>query len=289
MTNSIADKIALRFSIGSGRRLRQLASTAAKTGDLTHQPGQGAKFTVLEEVNKSMEAQAKEFGYAFTLEAMAEAVKADIGKGSKRTIMRAMTTFMWRRRRQKIKPFLTLKHMSDRLKWAKKWATFKYAENNKIAVMVDEKWFYAFKEGICRDKLIPAILAKINWKGAEVLVILDSAGGHSIDKILPRLHELGQKQRVKISFDVQSTRSPDFNALDLGIWNSMQSKVALVKYQHSSDKTMTQRILDAVEAMWATYDSQKITNIFQLLPRIHECVIETNGGNTYKLPRKNKK
>ena len=56
MTNSIADKIALRFSIGSGRRLRQLASTAAKTGDLTHQPGQGAKFTVLEEVNKSMEA-----------------------------------------------------------------------------------------------------------------------------------------------------------------------------------------------------------------------------------------
>lgn len=147
MTNSVVDKIAFRYSIGSGRRLRQLASTAAKTGDLTHQPGQGAKFTVLEEVNKSMEAHAKEFGYAFTLEAMAEAVKTDIGKGSQRTIMRAMTKFMWRRRRQKIKPFLTLKHMSDRIEWARKWATFKYAENNKIVVMIDEKWFYAFKEG----------------------------------------------------------------------------------------------------------------------------------------------
>lgn len=147
MTNKIVDKIASRFGIGTGRRLRQLAMVASKTGDLTRQPGQGAKVTVLHEVNESMEAQAKEFGYAFTLEAMAEAVKADIGKGSKRTIMRAMAKFLWRRRRQKIKPFLTLKHMSDRLEWAKKWISFKYAENNTIVIMIDEKWFYAFKEG----------------------------------------------------------------------------------------------------------------------------------------------
>lgn len=147
MTNPIADKIAIRYSIGSGRRLRQLVSTAEKTGDLTHQPGQGAKITVLEEVNKSMEAQAKEFGYAFTLEAMAEAVRAEMGKGSKRTIMRAMKRFLWKRRRQKIKPFLTLKHMDDRLNWAKRWISFKYTENNTVVVMIDEKWFYAFKEG----------------------------------------------------------------------------------------------------------------------------------------------
>lgn len=147
MTNDIADKIAQKFGIGTGRRLRQLAEIASKKGDLTHQPGQGAKMTVLHEVNESMEVQAKEFGYAFTLEAMAAAVKADIGKGSKRTVMRAMANFLWKRRRQKIKPFLTLKHMADRLEWAKKWVSFNYAENKKVVIMIDEKWFYAFKEG----------------------------------------------------------------------------------------------------------------------------------------------
>lgn len=145
---------------------------------------------------------------------------------------------------------------------------------------MDGDFFYEMIE----EQLLPAINAKITWKNAKVVVQIDSAGGHSVAINLSRLNALGAKNKVRVYFETQPTRSPDNNALDLGLWNSMQSRVVLVKYDRKASKTMAQRIIYAVMEMWTQYPSEKISDIFNTLKLIHQCIIDENGGNSFKLP-----
>jgi hypothetical protein len=139
---------------------------------------------------------------------------------------------------------------------------------------------------ICKNNLIPSILEKINWDYKLVRVQLDNAGGHGVKRSISELNEYCQKKKYKIEFFTQPARSPDVNALDLGIWNSMQRKVDWVKYDTRADGSMADRIMANVRSMWDEYDPQRLINIFELLPVIMRCIIDENGANGYKLPRK---
>jgi len=139
---------------------------------------------------------------------------------------------------------------------------------------------------IIRTKFLPAVKEKITWPKARVRVKLDSAGGHGLNQIWEEIVALGAKHKPPVEFEQQPFRSPDTNVLDLGVWHSTKTRVAVVKYDRSADKPMEIRIQEAVEAMWKDYPSEKLSNIFKTLPKIYECIINCNGGNGYSLPRK---
>lgn len=134
-----------------------------------------------------------------------------------------------------------------------------------------------------QNKLIPDIRKKCSW-ASKVIVQLDSAGGHRIGESLDYLNGLGKRGKLKIEFITQPTRSPDTNVLDLGIWRSMSSRVADVKYKRDSEKDMNQRIIDAVNEMWLEYDPNIIYNIFLTLTSVLNEIYAHDGGNTFKIP-----
>jgi transposase len=137
-----------------------------------------------------------------------------------------------------------------------------------------------------KDYLIPAIVEKCQW-AAKVTVQLDSAGGHRIGESIEYLNGLGAKCKPAIKFRLQPCRGPDTNTLDLGIWNSLSSRVARVKYDRSAEASMNQRIIDSVTATWDEYPGEeKLTAIFQSLQAVYREIIATNGGNSFKQPRK---
>ena len=134
-----------------------------------------------------------------------------------------------------------------------------------------------------KDLVIPAIISKCSW-AKKVIVQMDSAGGHRIGESLVVLTSIGKKSNPRIEFRTQPTRSPDTNVLDLGIWNSMKSRVMEVRYDRSSKESMNQRIIDAVMDMWKTYDPAKLHNIFNTLTLVLKEIRDHEGGNFFKQP-----
>ena len=87
-----------------------------------------------------------------------------------------------------------------------------------------------------------------------------------------------QFRKPRIVFITQPTRSPDTNVLDLGIWNSLQSKIPFVKYDKSSAKPMGDRIIEEVMRAWEVYDGKNIlTKIFNTLSNVYKGIIASNG------------
>lgn len=134
-----------------------------------------------------------------------------------------------------------------------------------------------------KEKVIPAIIEKCSW-AKKIIVQLDSAGGHRIAESMEVLTKIGRKSKPRIEFQTQPTRSPDTNVLDLGIWNSMKSRVAEVRYDRTAEASMNQRIIDSVTDMWANYDPSKLNNIFITLTDVLKEIKEHDGGNSFKQP-----
>jgi len=90
-----------------------------------------------------------------------------------------------------------------------------------------------------KTHVVPAVLAKAPKSVREVEIQFDSAGGHGgghgVKKSLAVLNAWGARQRLPVRFITQPTKSPDFNVLDLGAWNSLQSAVTEVKYDSEAE------------------------------------------------------
>lgn len=136
-----------------------------------------------------------------------------------------------------------------------------------------------------KTHLIPAVLEKCHW-AKKVIIQLDSAGGHRINSSVVELNEVGAKCTPPIKFRTQACRSPDTNTLDLGTWKSMQSRVVEVKYDRNASESVNQRIINAVNDMWAAYPSQKLADIFETLKAVLYEIKAAKGGNSFKQPRK---
>jgi hypothetical protein len=100
-------------------------------------------------------------------------------------------------------------------------------------------------------------------------------------------HCARSKKQPLIVFVTQPTRSPDLNVLDLGIWNSLQSRVPTIRYDSQNETQMFQRIVEQVRETWKEYDSfSKLDSIYNTLKLIYREVIGVDGWNTYKLPHR---
>ena len=134
------------------------------------------------------------------------------------------------------------------------------------------------------DKVFPAIRSKFPAKrNTPILLQQDNARPH-IHPNDPYIEAAGKSEgrSSDISIICQPPNSPDFNVLDLGFFNSIQS---------IQSKVMTRNIEELVEAVikaFNDYPHDKITDVFLTLQSMMESTMEHNGGNNFKIPHKKK-
>lgn len=106
--------------------------------------------------------------------------------------------------------------------------------------------------------------------------------------ILKEFNDAGSKQKVKVEFIVQPSKSPDFNVLDLGAWASLSAGIPKVKCDRARGERMVDRIIFHVLERWKNWNSSvKLKSLFDTKVRIMKVVIDVKGSNEYKIPRSN--
>ncbi|KAH9114664.1 hypothetical protein LEN26_013025 [Aphanomyces euteiches] len=131
----------------------------------------------------------------------------------------------------------------------------------------------AYRDMILHN-VVPAILAKMPRDIAIVKLQQDNASPHRcICNAQLRDHGI-----MNIEVVNQPANSPDFNVLDLGIFNSIQKL-----QQRRSSRNIDELIL-AVESAFRELPVDTIGKCFITLQKVMELSIQDNGGNDYKLP-----
>eukprot|EP00171_Calliarthron_tuberculosum_P001066 IDg1066t1 len=133
------------------------------------------------------------------------------------------------------------------------------------------------------DEVFPAI--REQWpspKSRTIWIQQDNARPHvAVDD--PEIVEAGKQNGWDIRLKCQPPNSPDLNALDLGFFNSIQS------LQDQTVANSVEELLTAVEAAYVEMPRTKVTDTFQTLQKVFECVLKAEGGNNYDLtPEENK-
>ena len=128
----------------------------------------------------------------------------------------------------------------------------KRGEEFNEPVNLDRDRFIAYLQ----NELFEAVRKKAPW-ATSVTVQMDSAGGHGgkgqgMARTLKTLNDWGSRQRPRFDFIIQPTNSPDFNGLDVGAWNSLQTAVGQVrkKAQLTTPRSALDQVIDAVLAAW---------------------------------------
>lgn len=80
----------------------------------------------------------------------------------------------------------------------------------------------------------------------------------------------------------QPPKSPDFNVLDLAIFNAIQSR------QYQVDTSKLDELIIAVTKAFNAIPSNTVEKCFLTLQKVMESVIRCGGGNEFALPRVSK-
>ncbi len=105
--------------------------------------------------------------------------------------------------------------------------------------------------------------------------ILDNAGGHgTIAARNEYTRRLRNEYNVVIKF--QPPRSPEVNALDLGIWMSLQSAV---ERRHRDRRRDTDALSRTVNEAWNNLPAETIQKVFDRIPIVHQLIVDSGGDN----------
>jgi len=133
------------------------------------------------------------------------------------------------------------------------------------------------------DKVLPAIMEKWPDDTADVEIQHDNATVHfkETDAVWNQyrdaLKDVGFGIRPVIK--EQPPNSPDSNILDLGFFNSLQSK----QWQLPVAKT-TEELIERVEEAWNEYDPRTLEKVFLTHQATMDEIIKCHGDNTFKAP-----
>ncbi|GMF36945.1 unnamed protein product [Phytophthora lilii] len=131
--------------------------------------------------------------------------------------------------------------------------------------------------------LIPSIKAK--WPAKDrsrpILIQQDNAKPH-VSPFDPEIVAAGSVDGWFIRLIVQPPNSPDYNALDLGLFASIQS----IQYRYAIRGI--NNLIDVVEAAYEELSTTTQDNVFLTLQACMLCVLEADGGNDYKIPHQSK-
>jgi hypothetical protein len=125
---------------------------------------------------------------------------------------------------------------------------------------------------ICRD-----LRQKMPWVPPRqpIYLIMDNAGGHGTrDAIDQYTRQLQRDYNIIIIF--QSAGSPDVNALDVGIWMSVQSSV---EHMHRNRRQDPDALAETVREAWDNLPIETIASIFERLPVNLQLIVDREGDN----------
>jgi hypothetical protein len=126
----------------------------------------------------------------------------------------------------------------------------------------------------------PAIKEKLHWlnyedPNLEIVLQFDNAGGHGTDAAKETYTKL-MWDKFKIRCVFQSAQSPEFNALDLGVWMTVQAAVSkLSRGLRMNIKSLT----ECVNKAWDELEEAKLQSIVDYVPIAMQGCIDDNGGN----------
>lgn len=156
---------------------------------------------------------------------------------------------------------------------------------------------------LLQESVVPDVLAATGTWAKRIVIQMDNAGGHGggrgdINKTT--LSELNQWAknlpeefskwfpeggRPLVEFIAQPPRSPDTNALDLGIWTSLQVAVKREKQKQGKRDLKEEVLINICKEAWLSWDAEKtLTKIFQTLENVLLCIQDAEGGNCFDIP-----
>ncbi len=130
-------------------------------------------------------------------------------------------------------------------------------------------------------RILPIIAAKIrqqlHWvpPEEEVYLIMDNAGGHGMQQARDQYTRQLQPD-YNITIRQQSARSPEVNALDLGVWMSVQ---AAVEERHRNRCRDPDGLAETVQEAWNNLPEPTITRIFNRIPIVLQQIVSSGGDN----------
>ena len=108
-----------------------------------------------------------------------------------------------------------------------------------------------------------------------IYLIMDNAGGHGTrDAIDQYTQQLQRDYNITIIF--QLARSPDVNALDVGIWMSVQSSV---ERKHRNRRRDPDALAETVQEAWDNLPMETIASVFERLPINLQLIVDREGDN----------
>lgn len=114
-------------------------------------------------------------------------------------------------------------------------------------------------------------------KSTKIVVQQDNATAHKAalsEQVSIAIKATG----LKIEFENQPARSPDFNILDLGFFNAIQA------LQHRKKVFEIVSLVSAVEEAFAELEGTKIDKCFMTLQSVMHETMLCEGGNKFKIP-----
>lgn len=133
------------------------------------------------------------------------------------------------------------------------------------------------------EKVIPSIKSKwpLSHRTKSIFIQQDNAKPHSFaldNEISNEISIDGWDIKIKR----QPANSPDFNVLDLGFFNSIQS------LQHKEAPRTIDELIKVVEDAFFSEKRDTLDNIFLTLQQCMVECLKVHGKNTYKLPHMGK-
>ena len=123
-----------------------------------------------------------------------------------------------------------------------------------------------------------AMRRKYSWVPMSVVLylVLDNAGVHGTNECIAD-YVTTLKNEYNIECVHQTPRSPFTNALDLGVWATLQSEV---ERRHFMKRYTVDALVNTVMAAWTEGDlDDVITKVFDRIKRVLVLINEGKGGN----------
>lgn len=141
-----------------------------------------------------------------------------------------------------------------------------------------------------KELVIPAAVKKVGHWAKTIVLQIDSAGGHGVQKSKSAL-TFTTECGIKIETILQPTKSPDLNVLDLGAWYSLQVAVDKYKREYYSVeevraiKKPAHRIIEIVKGTWEEWVKQKkIGKLFRSVWFVMQKIVQEGGNNNFEVP-----
>jgi len=153
-----------------------------------------------------------------------------------------------------------------------------------------------------KEFVVPDVLAATGMWAKRIIIQMDNAGGHGGGKgdmnktTLAELNEWAEDlpeeyaswwpcDQPEILFVAQPPRSPDTNALDLGIWNSLRVAVEQAKRKEGPRYLKEGDLIDICTKAWHAWcATTTLTKIFESLKNVLIRIQEAQGGNDFPIP-----